>query len=173
MSKSIFITGVAWTWKSTICEELKNRWYKAFDIEKIKWLFFIRNKLTWKIVNYYENNNIEFINAHDWVCDIKKMKKIINKNNLSFYCWTSSNINKLLDLFDKIFLLKVWNVELRSRLNNRGWFACCNNIQEWMFWWKNEWELEINKKWAIDIDANKNISYIVDNILEKIVFMWK
>lgn len=171
--KSILITWIAGTGKSAVCEELKNRGYKTFDIEKIDELFSIRNKATGEEINHYKNDNLEFINAHDWLCDIEKLQKLLKKNNKGtvFYCGTASNMDNLLPFFDKIFLLKVSLEILKSRLSDRrsNWFARDPKIQEWMFGWKEQWEEEMKWKGAVYIDADQELSGVAEEVLKKII----
>jgi len=172
MNKSILITGVAGSGKSSVCSELKNRGYKAYDIENMHDLFNMVHKKTGKIADKYDNDNLEWVKQHDWICNKNKLQELVRKNTKSivFYCGTASNLDELLYLFDKIFLLKAGPETIRERLNTRKTndFGKTPEVQEWVLSWKDWWEKHILEKGAIIIDANRDIQEITTNIIERV-----
>ncbi len=171
MNKSILITGVAGSGKSTICKELKKLGYKAYGIEDIKGLFAWVDKSTGKIDEEYDNKNLKLVKQHDWICNKNKLQRLIHKNpkGIVFYCGTASNLDDLLPLFDKIFLLKVSPKILRERLSTRksNDFGGTPQVQKWILSWKKWWEEHICEKGAIIINANRNIQEISNEIIKK------
>ena len=171
MNKSILITGVAGTGKSAICDELNKLGYKAFSIEDIDGLFKMVDKKTGKPFKNFDNDNLELVKQTDWICDKKKLQQLIRKNSngIVFYCGTASNLDDLLPLFDKIFLLKVSQKVLRERLNTRtsNDFGRTSEVQKWVFGWKKWWEDHMIEKGAITIDANRSLKEIATDIIER------
>ena len=171
MNKSILITGVAGIGKSTICDELNKLGYKAFSIEDIDDLFTVVNKKTGKPFKNFDNNNLELVKQSDWICDKKKLQRLMhqNSNGLVFYCGVASNINDLRPLFDKIFLLKVSQKILRVRLSTRTShnYGRTSEFQKWIFSWKTWWENHMKDKGAIVIDASRSLREVANDIIER------
>jgi broad-specificity NMP kinase len=176
MNKSILITGVSGSGKSLLCDELKKRGYKAYDIEELHGLFAMVNKKTGKVADVFDNQNLESIKQHDWICDKKKLKELVRKNSgkvvlddMVFYCGTASNTDDLLHMFDKVFLLKAGEKVTRKRLATRksNNFGRTDDVQEWVLTWKDWWENHMLEKGAIIIDANRNVQEIAIEIINR------
>ncbi len=178
MNKSILITGVSGSGKSVICVELKKRGYKAYDIEEIHGLFNMINKSTDKITDLkdYDKHNLECIKQHDWICNKKKLQKLISENakknvlnNIVFYCGTASNADDLLPLFDKIILLKASPDTTRKRLSKRksNDFGRTSEVQEWVLTWKDWWENHMVENGAVTIDANRDLQKVVNDAVKR------
>jgi broad-specificity NMP kinase len=171
MNKSILITGVAGTGKSVICNKLNKLGYKALGIEDIDGLFAMIDKKTGKQFKNFDNDNLELVKQADWICNKKKLQHLMRKksNELVFYCGTASNLNDLLYLFDKIFLLKVNQKVLRQRLSTRtsNDFGRTAEVQRWVFSWKKWWENHMKEKGAIIIDANRSLREIANEIIKR------
>lgn len=171
MNKSILITGVAGTGKSAVCDKLNKLGYKAFGIEDIDGLFTMVNKKTGKPFKNFDNDNFEMVKQSDWICDKKKLQRLMNKNSngIVFYNGTASNLDDLLPLFDKIFLLKVSQKVLRGRLSTRksNKFGRTAEVQEWLFSWKSWWENHIKEKGAIVIDASRSLREVATDIIKR------
>lgn len=171
MNKSILITGVAGTGKSAVCDELNKLGYKALGIEDIDGLFTMVHKKTVKPFKNYDNDNLELVKQADWICDKKKLQRLMRKNSkgIVFYCGTASNLDDLLPLFDKIFLLKVSSKVLRQRLSTRtsNDFGRTAEVQKWVFTWKKWWEDHMIEKGAITINASRSLRKIANDIIER------
>lgn len=171
MNKSILITGVAGTGKSAVCDELNKLGYKAFGIEDIDGLFTMVHKKTGKPFKNFDNDDFETVKQSDWICDKKKLQRLIYKNSdgIVFYNGTASNINDLFPMFDKIFLLKVSQKILRERLSTRisNDFGRTAEVQKWVFSWKKWWENHMKEKGAIVIDASRSLREVANNIIER------
>lgn len=171
MNKSILITGVAGTGKSAVCDELNKLGYQAFGIEDIDNLFSIAHKKTGKQFKNYDNDDLEKVKQADWICNKKKLQHLMHKNSegIVFYCGTASNLDDLLPLFDKIFLLKVSQKILRERLSTRtsNDFARTAEVQKWVFSWKTWWENHMKEKDAIVIDASRSLREVAENIIRR------
>ncbi len=171
MNKSILITGVTGTGKSAICDELNKLGYKAFSIEDIDGLFTMVHKKTGKPFKNYDNDNFEKVKQADWICDKKKLQRLMNKNSdgIVFYCGTASNLDDLRPLFDKMFLLKASQKILRERLSTRtsNDFGRTSEVQKWVFSWKTWWENHMKEKGVIVIDASRSLREIAENIIRR------
>src|SRR3989338_5354010 len=169
MNKSILITGVAGTGKSAVCDELNKLGYKAFGIEDINGLFIMVHKKTGKPFKDYDDDDFEKVKQADWICDKKKLQRLMRKNSngIVFYNGTASNLDDLLPLFDKIFLLKVSQKVLRERLSTRtsNDFARTAEVQKWEFSWKTWWENHMKEKSAIVIDASRSLREVANDII--------
>ena len=90
-----------------------------------------------------------------------------NSNGIVFYNGTASNLDDLLPLFAKIFLLKVSQKVLRERLSTRtsNDFARTAEVQKWVFSWKTWWENHMKEKSAIVIDASRSLREVANDII--------
>ena len=176
MNKSILVTGISGSGKSFACDELRKRGYKAYDIENMHGLFSIINKATGKKAHDYDKHNLECVKQHDWICNKSKLQELVGRNakeivfgNVVFYCGTASNIDELLHLFDKIFLLKATPETICQRLSTRksNDFGRTSEVQDWVFGWKEWWENHMIEKGAIVIDANRDIKEVTAEILKE------
>ncbi|OGD83589.1 hypothetical protein A2572_04805 [Candidatus Collierbacteria bacterium RIFOXYD1_FULL_40_9] len=168
--KSYLITGVSGSGKSTVCKELKKRNFEAHDVEDIDGLFEMYHKGTNKIFEEYDNANPEHIKGAEWNCDIDKLKKLIvaQKSEIAFYCGIASNMNEVVGLFDKFFVLKSSKVSLNNRLKNREGTDDIGNNQKGrdvVLGWKDWWEEEMQKQGGILIEANDSSENITNDIL--------
>jgi len=171
MNKSILITGVAGTGKSSVCDELEKLGYKAFGIEDIEGMFTLSNKETGKKIETYDGYNVEQVKKHDWKCDIDKLKELMSKQKgIVFYAGVASNMDDILSLFDMLFLLKASPETLTKRLNKRksNKFGGIKEVQEWLFSWKDWWEESMVSNGAIVIDANQDLKKVVEDIINKV-----
>ena len=172
MKKSILITGISGTGKSTISDKLNQMGYKAYDMDSHPGLFSMIDKKTKKPVVDHNNEDIEKVVGMDWICDKTKLKSIIEdeSNELAFYCGSASNLEEILRFFDTIILLKVDELVMRQRLTSRteNDFGKTSEIQDWIMTWKDWWENDMQQKGAIDVDTNKSIDVVVADIIKKV-----
>ena len=170
MNKAILITGIAGSGKSSVCEELRNQGYRVHDFENEGYCEFV-DKKTGKVVKGPDENDLESIKQRKWMCDKNKLQQLIHSNpeKIVFYCGTASNINDLLPMFDKIFLLKVAPKILCERLSRRmpGAFGRMPKVQQWILSWKDCHENQLCKKGAIVIDASRSLQEIAMDIVER------
>lgn len=170
MNKSILITGVPGSGKSTICKKLNELGHKSYGIEKIKGLYSHINKETGRIEND-NNNNLNSVKEHQWICNKVKLKKLINSNKgTTFYCGTASNINEIIPFFDKIFLLKPSKKILEERLIKRkkNDFGHNLKIRKWVLGWKRDFESSMIENRAVVINSNKSVLEMSKEIVKKI-----
>ena len=169
MSKSILVTGVSGSGKSTICRELKRRGYEAYDIEKIRSLFSMVQRRTGRVVREWDNSDLRLIKQMDWICNRERLAKLIHRNTggIVFYCGTATNIGDIRDLFDQVLLLKCSPRVLRERLKSRATndFARNPRVLAWVLRSKNRWESEISHGETAVVDANGSVTETTDGVL--------
>ena len=150
---------------------MNKRGYKAYDIEEIDGLFSWKDKNTGNLVDVIDNQDLELVKQHDWVCNKKALERLMSENkDIAFYCGTASNTDEIWSLFDKVFLLIASNETTRKRLSIRKTnnFGREEDVQEWVLTWKEWWENHLKEKGATIIDANKSLVEVVDEIIKKI-----
>ncbi len=172
MVKSIYITGIAGSGKTSISAELTKRGYKAYNIEEVEGLFMAFDRRTGKPFENYDSDNFEMVQNHDWVCDKNKLQELMRKNSdgISFYCGIASNTGEILPLFYKSVLLEPSSEVVRKRLTERknNDFAKTPEVQEWVLGRRAYFENYMKAKGAIVIDADRSLVEVADEIIEKI-----
>ena len=170
MNRSIFITGISGTGKSTICEELARRGYKSYDIEDVDDLFAMYDKKTKKkFVGDNFDQSLENVQKYNWLCDIDKLRSLIkdNSDGIVFYCGVGLNMDEIVPLFDNVIMLTASNNTLRDRLSTRtsNDYGKTADVQDWIFSWKDWWEDSIKAYKPVIIDADKGLDEVVAEIV--------
>ena len=171
--QKILITGVSGAGKSTICKELEKLGYLSLGIEDIKGMFNIYHKGTHDFFEGYNNLNPHDIENADWLCDTKKLKKLVDsqKTEVGFYCGISSDVDELLPFFDKVVVLQPDAKILNARLKNREGTDNIGNNQagrDLILGWKDWWENKMKAKGATFVNANGTPEEVVREVLEKL-----
>jgi cytidylate kinase len=167
--KSILITGVPGSGKSSVCTELQRRGYEAYDIENIEGLFKMYKKDTGEEFIEYVNDAEHILNA-DWRCDLNELQKLIatQTKEIGFYCGFASNIKEILPLFSSVYLLNPSNEEVHKRLRTRegsGVMGGSEESRQAVLGWKEEWENEMLAKAITILDGT--IAEVADQIEKK------
>lgn len=169
MKKSILITGVAGAGKSTVSAKLREQGYASYEIETIPGLFRTVDKETDESFKNFDEQNPEHVVRAKWICDEDTLSGIIKKENteLTFYCGTSSNIQKLLHLFTMTIVLSASHLNTRERLTHRTShdFGKSKEVQDWLLSWKDNWEQFMKEKGAILINSDKAPIEIAEEIV--------
>jgi len=90
MRKSVLITAVSCTDKSTVCKALQEMGYDTIDIESIDGLYELVNEKTGEATP----GNLEQISKGvGWNCNKARLEKLVEsqKPELTFYCGGMSN----------------------------------------------------------------------------------
>lgn len=168
--KKIFITGVSGTGKTTLSEELKKQGFHAISIDEVKGLCSWRNKETNEKITRKVTSNKEFTNTHKWVCDIDKLKELIEiDSEIVFILGMPSNREEIALMCDKVFLLQCKPETFLHRLNTRtnNTFGKDVSIQQHMLQWYEGFEKELLDKGAIPIDTDRPVDQIAFEVIEK------
>ena len=180
LQKSVLITGISGSGKSTICEELVGMGYEAYDIEDMDTMFAMYRKGTREIFTDFDNNDPIKIENSVWLCNIDKLQERLaqQRNSIAFYCGVASNMDDLFPLFNQVFLLRVSAASLHQHLSTR---QGTNNMgsteasRQAVLGWKDWWEKEMETHGAVNVNADdsprlvakKVYDLAVANILER------
>ncbi len=170
MRKSILITGVPGTGKTSTSDALVTLGYKSYDLDRMKDLFIMVDKITRLPVVNHDNKDLKKVEVMDWVCQKEKLESIIENESapFAFYCGMPSNLEELIPLFDHIILLKADETENKNRLANRTGrndFGRTKEVQDWIMGWKPKWEHKMIERGAIVVDANKELNQVTKEII--------
>ncbi len=171
MKKSIFVTGIAGSGKTTASETLNELGYEAYDIEKgICGLFEMYRKDTGERFEDYDNTDVEKMANAAWRCDIEKLKSFLSTqiNEIAFYCGTGSSLLEIMSIFDSTLLLKTDSEILNSRLMNREGTNDYGNTKEGrdhILNWNIAADVKIEEQGAIIVNANGSPSEVAENII--------
>lgn len=169
--KTVFITSVAGSGKSTVCKALIKLGCEAYDLESIPGLFSLVDPDTNEPLKGKTLGDLgENLDA-DWVCDIKKLKSLIanQKNDVAFYCGATSRTKELMKQFDSTVVLQVSDETTRKRLSTRleGEFGNSKDTREWILSWKHVAEANWMAAGAIGVSAEAGPDSIARDIVRR------
>ncbi len=172
--RKFYITGVSGVGKSTIIKELRKKGFAAIDIDSVPGLCHWQHKLTSKEGVYKYGIGRDWLEAHNYICDPSKLKKLIDKQKsvkgAVVVAGLASNQDDYLDLFDRIFLLhcdkKLFLHRLSTRKGNE--FARDKSGQEHVLSWYKKFESDMRKRGVISINTKNPINVVVGKITNKI-----
>lgn len=168
-----YITGVSGVGKSAVIKELKRRGVAAFDIDEEKNLCRWRHKKTGEKAEYQYGIGREWLEAHDYVCDPMKLKKLMNRyQGKVIVAGLASNQDEFLDLFDKVFLLHCSEKTFLNRLKTRktNEFAREKSEQEHILSWYKDFEEKMLRLGVVPIGTEKSLETVVDCIVSEMQF---
>jgi len=169
MKKSILVTAVAGSGKSTVCKALTALGRDAVDIEALPNLFELVHEETGKPMPHGWNSH-ELIKQVDWNCKKDNMRRIIasQKSELTFYCGAMSNFREVWDLFDGVIVLTVSDETTVKRLSTRkpGQFGHMAKTRQWVLSWKRELEDEWLAMGAIAVSGEPEPTAVAKAIIE-------
>ena len=102
----VLILGPSGSGKTYISSKLRKQGINAVDTDKINGLSSYYDGAGNKVA-YKENADEEFLNNHSFLWDRKFMEDYLSKNPDIYLFGVSGNIFDMLDLFDKVYFLKV------------------------------------------------------------------
>lgn len=157
MKKSILITAVSGTGKSTVCKALRTIGYNAIDIESVDGLYELVNEKTGEIIP----GNLEQISEGvDWNCNRTRLKKLLDAQNseLAFYCGGMSNTFEVWDAFNAVIMLTVSDETTIHRLSSRrtGEFGSTGVNRDWVLSWKHSFEKRLLEAGARPVKAEND-----------------
>lgn len=170
--KKIYITGVSGTGKTTVAKELEKRGLYAISIDEVENLCAWVNKKTGE-KDGGKNTvlNGEFVDTHDWICDIEYLKKLLDTDvNIAFVLGMAGNQEEFLHLFDKTLLLQCSPETFCKRIESRtdNDFGKDKQIQQQILDRYQPYAEEMLSKGAIPIDTEKGINEVVEEIIKQI-----
>ncbi len=169
MKKRYYITGISGTGKSTITAELNKR--GIFAVDQDEDLCVWRHNQTKEVVEFEYGIGTEFLESHDWYCDVDKLKEILKgPQDIIFVCGVTANQDEYLNLFDKVFLLRCPPQVFIQRINTRtdNDFGKHVSEREHLLAWQKELEAGLIEKGAIVINCEKPVSEVIEEILKRI-----
>jgi broad-specificity NMP kinase len=169
MNKKYFITGIAGTGKSTVGAEFRKLGYEVYDIDAVEGLCHWKNKVTGIEAKYNTGVGKEWLEAHDWVCDIEKLKSLLGENpdKTTIIAGIAYNQADFLNLFDKVFLLHCSPEVFIERLNTRNDgnnFGKDKSEQEQIISWYDDFETRMKNLGAIPVSTERSLEEIVGDI---------
>ena len=106
MSKKILIIGPSGSGKTHISAELRRGWINAVDADLIPGLSGWFDK-GGKEVEYPEDAGKDFLDNHEFLWNREFLKDYLKKQDEIYLFGLSGNVFSIIDLFDKIYFLKV------------------------------------------------------------------
>lgn len=173
MKKSIFVTGVAGSGKSSVSRELNRLGHKAYDIEELDGMFKMVRKDTGGDFTDYNNADMEKVKNADWICDRNKLKELLREQSdgIVFYCGVASNNYEIISFFNQTILLKASAEVVRERLSNREGTDDMGNTAEnrdWVLSWKDGWENKMVEQGAIIVEADGNSTEVAQKVIKAV-----
>lgn len=173
MKKSVLITAVAGSGKSTICRALTRLGYEAYDIESISGLFSLVDPRTNELLKGKSLGDLKDGLDADWVCDTQKLQELIasQKNGVAFYCGGTSRTVELMTQFDSTVVLRVSDETTRKRLATRqeGEFGDSKDTREWVLSWKHRVEADWLAAGGISVSAEADPEIVARDIVERFI----
>ena len=165
----ILLTGVAGTGKTTLTKELMKRGVFAIDLHGMPGLFYWRDKVTKVKSEYMPGRSREWFNSVERLCDIDKLKEILNKQENVIVAGTAGgNQTEYFPLFDKIILLQCRPETIIHRMNtrtNKSGFGKAKSEQEDALEWQKEFEPFVLSHGGIPVDTEGDIDAVVEKII--------
>ena len=164
-----YITGLSGTGKTTIIKELAERGMAAFDVDEVAGLCRWRNKKTFERVDYHSGVAKDWLDGHEWVSDIEKLKELIdNHGGMVAVAGITSNQNEYLPLFDKIFLLQCGDETLIGRLRARTGkdeYGKTAAEREMLLSSRREFEKDLIDRGAIPVNTDSSVEEAANKII--------
>jgi len=171
MKKTVFITAVSGSGKSTVCKALRELGYEAYDIESIPGLYTLVDEKTGKQIPGKNIGDLARNTDGEWVCDLEKLKSIIagQQSEIAFYCGGTSRTEEMMAEFDHTVILRVSDETTLTRLSTRSAdeFGGTEDVRKWVLSWKHRVETDWLAAGGISIDAEPEPIVVAQSVVER------
>jgi broad-specificity NMP kinase len=169
--RSVFVTAVSGTGKSTLSLTLLEKGHAAYDMEEIDGLFSMFDNDTGAEMVEWDNGDIEVVKKMNWVCDAERLRAHLGRQeaDVVFYCGAASNVAELVPLFDQLVVLVADEATIRYRLSTRtsNDFGKVREAQDLVLETKASYEGWLQARGAIIVDANAGLDQVADDVIRK------
>ena len=112
----------------------------------------------------------KWLENHFWNWDKEKFNKLLSSNKTVFIGGSASNQAEFFAFFDKIFLIKIDDATLRSRISTRNTNDFGKHPEELahILSWHESMQDYIENKGAVVIDGSQPLNTVVDQILSNV-----
>ncbi len=167
--KKIYITGVSGTGKTTIAHELEKKGYLVVSIDEVP------NLCSWTHKKTGEKHGgkdtpltKQFVDEHDWICDVEYLSKLLNKDSdVAFVLGMAGNQNEFLSSFDEILLLEcspeIFSARIDARADND--FGKDPEIKDQILNRYKSYAEEMLSKGAVSINTDRPIETVVEDVI--------
>lgn len=167
--KKIYITGVSGTGKTTIAKELDKRGFYVISIDEVPGLCsWVHQTTGEKHCGKDTPLTVEFVDEHDWICDIEYLNKLLSKDvELGFVLGIAGNQNSFLQSFNKILLLEcspdTFSARIDARTDND--FGKDPKIKSRILNYYKSYAEEMLSRGAVSVNTDRPIEVVVDDVI--------
>jgi hypothetical protein len=168
--KNYLIEGVSGTGKTAACKELQRRGYHAISGDRE--LAYLGDPATGKPADGLTHEPSAIFRSEHHIWCVEKIKTLVANQDeaVTFFCGSSRNFSKFIDLFDGVFVLEIDLETLNRRIDERVALDPTD-------WGAKPAEREIIARLyqtkeavpgsGVTIDATRPLEQVVDEILSK------
>lgn len=171
--RKVYITGVSGTGKTTIAKELEKRGFYVISIDEVDNLCFWIDQETGENHGGKEAEmSLDFVDAHDWICDIEYLNKLLNKDvDIAFVSGMATNQDEFLHIFDKVLLLQCSPETFCKRIDDRtnNDFGKDEEVKKQIVGRCESYAEKMLTLGAIPINTEKPIEEVVDEVIKQAV----
>ena len=168
----ILLTGIAGTGKSTIIQALNEQGITAIDLHDVPDLFSWQDKKTKETVPYIPVQSREWFEAVERLCDLEKLKDLIDKYEHVVMAGTAGNQTDIMKLFDKTILLQanpdILVERMKTRTNKSG-YGKTQAEQEDNIEWQKSFDPFIISQGALPLNTEGGLDEVVNKIITDIL----
>jgi len=168
----VLVTGYPGTGKSSVAKELQRRGHTAYDTEAMRSYMHAESIQTGARIPLPQpvpRGWFETAGGYNW--DIPRVTTLLNAHEDVFICALADNQEELYDMFDKIFLLTLNELEMEHRLRLRDTTDYGKDPGELADILVHHLHFEqgmLNNVGAVPVDATHAIPEVVNEILSHI-----